>query len=663
MQKNLEESETTSRRAADWIGLLIIAAATVYLSVAVLNARPLQSANDRSRWCTVWSLAERGTYQIDEIDAVAHWSTIDKVRHRLKETEPYHFYSSKPPLFPTMVAGLYWLEKHTIGFDLLKNTATVTRFILFIVNVVPMVLALLALRAASRQLHISPVAVNLLLAAAAFASMLNPFMTTLNNHTPAAICLLFSLAALIRLRTAVKPAGSDFAIVGLTAALTCCFELPAALFGLLSFVVVVLIDRKKTATWYVPAALIPLAAFFITNWICTGGIKPFYTYYGTEKYEFIHEGIPSYWMEPKGIDANTESTPVYLFHCVLGHHGLLSLTPIFFLTLAGWVVGLRSKVLAELRTVWILGALISVVVLVFYLTRTQNYNYGGNSSALRWMLWLTPFWWFGMLPVLDRLARSRTGLLLFGILFLPSVYSAVYSRNEPWRPNWIFVQMENAGWIDYRTKVLPFDPPRFALLNQLPPGENESVLFQTTSTTESQALVLTAGKEFTMGRVSVRPLTVSLQKSLAASPSTSSIKTIVIVDVGGPVSGSDISTWIKSADGTQNGSKLSWEQLRPAPTWVTSVLRGMPSPRKYNAASPRYFQYTNTAGNKTAIKCERAASRVAFNHPEFGRCWHRCDVYYSSKVPFGVVYWMITVTQEKTDAIIRTEHWTCTALP
>ncbi|MCA9057152.1 MAG: hypothetical protein KDA85_01575, partial [Planctomycetaceae bacterium] len=73
---------------------LIIMVATAVLAAAVLTARPLQSANDRSRWATVWSLVERGTYQIDEIDQVSGWSTIDKVRHRHAPNEPWHFYSS-----------------------------------------------------------------------------------------------------------------------------------------------------------------------------------------------------------------------------------------------------------------------------------------------------------------------------------------------------------------------------------------------------------------------------------------------------------------------------------------------------------------------------------------------------------------------------------------
>jgi hypothetical protein len=46
------------------------------LGAAVWRVEPLLSANDRSRWCTVWSLVEQHTYQIDVIDAVPGWSTI-----------------------------------------------------------------------------------------------------------------------------------------------------------------------------------------------------------------------------------------------------------------------------------------------------------------------------------------------------------------------------------------------------------------------------------------------------------------------------------------------------------------------------------------------------------------------------------------------------------
>jgi hypothetical protein len=100
------------------------------LTAAVCRVKPLLSANDRSRWCTVWSVVERGTYQIDEIDAVPGWGTIDKVRQQ------GHYYSSKPPVLSTLVAGVYWLVRAVTGWSFDKNPEETMRLILFFVNVV-----------------------------------------------------------------------------------------------------------------------------------------------------------------------------------------------------------------------------------------------------------------------------------------------------------------------------------------------------------------------------------------------------------------------------------------------------------------------------------------------------------------------------------------------
>src|SRR6187200_3726957 len=89
---------------------LLIVIAMVLGTIRLLEQAPLQSANDRSRWATVWSLVERGTYKIDEIRQHRGWDTIDKVKIG------DHFYSSKPPLFSTMVAGGYWVLRNALGW-------------------------------------------------------------------------------------------------------------------------------------------------------------------------------------------------------------------------------------------------------------------------------------------------------------------------------------------------------------------------------------------------------------------------------------------------------------------------------------------------------------------------------------------------------------------
>ena len=70
---------------------------------------PFLSANDRSRWITIRSLVEHGTYEIDEIIKEPNWDSIDVVKHdeqgrAAPEPGQGHFYSSKPPLLSTQIA-------------------------------------------------------------------------------------------------------------------------------------------------------------------------------------------------------------------------------------------------------------------------------------------------------------------------------------------------------------------------------------------------------------------------------------------------------------------------------------------------------------------------------------------------------------------------------
>src|SRR5947208_2375926 len=100
-------------QARQFVALIVIVAATAQALGLALNTPTFLGANDISRWCTVWSLVERGTYAIDQCPW--QYRTQDKV----KRPAPFravppgrqpveHFYSSKPPLLPTVIAGLIY---------------------------------------------------------------------------------------------------------------------------------------------------------------------------------------------------------------------------------------------------------------------------------------------------------------------------------------------------------------------------------------------------------------------------------------------------------------------------------------------------------------------------------------------------------------------------
>ena len=91
----------------------LITAATAIAPGTTLRQPTLMAANDISRWCTVWSLLERGTYVIDEcpwqIDTQDKVYRAPKVETCGRAQEPVkHFYSSKPALLPTLIAGILY---------------------------------------------------------------------------------------------------------------------------------------------------------------------------------------------------------------------------------------------------------------------------------------------------------------------------------------------------------------------------------------------------------------------------------------------------------------------------------------------------------------------------------------------------------------------------
>src|SRR3954465_1528565 len=59
---------TTSVRsqARQFVALIVITTATAQALGLTLKSPTQLGANDISRWCTVWSLLERGTYAIDD---------------------------------------------------------------------------------------------------------------------------------------------------------------------------------------------------------------------------------------------------------------------------------------------------------------------------------------------------------------------------------------------------------------------------------------------------------------------------------------------------------------------------------------------------------------------------------------------------------------------
>jgi hypothetical protein len=453
--------------------------------------RPFLSGNDRSRWLTMRSLVEKGTYAIDQYvtDPITHptWDTIDMVVHDDAAGHP-HCYSSKPPLLATIYAGLYWVIHQTTGETLGTKPYEIGRAMIVVVNILPLIAYFFVLASMLERYGRTDWGRIFVLCAAAFGTYLTTFAIAINNHLPAAVSAVITLYAATRIWYDSQRHWKYFALAGFFGAFTVACELPAL--SLFAFVAAGLLWKapRHTLIAFVPAALVVVIPYFLTNWIAHGSLAPPYahreytkvegdnpnalpgafegtvtvesgktvTLRGNENnwydYEFTRtdrapdKPVQSYWRNPTGVDAGEASRGAYAFHLLIGHHGIISLTPIWLLAIPGiYLLGWNKDY--RLRELAIMIAVLTVVCISFYIMRPKiERNYGGTCSAFRWVFWFAPLWLLAMLPTADKLANCRWGRLLGCVLLAASVLSATYPIWNPWIHPWLAVFWQYMGW-------------------------------------------------------------------------------------------------------------------------------------------------------------------------------------------------------------------------
>jgi hypothetical protein len=287
--------------------------------------------------------------------------------------------------------------------------------------------------------------------------MLPTFAVVLNNHTIAAVSTAIALASFVRIWCDESTRIRDYAACGLAAAFTAANELPAlSMFALMALALLVR-DHRLWCLGFLPPAILVAVAAFGTTYAAHGTLSPPYAHRSTTndddnwyQYTYTVEGVEqkSYWSNRQGIDRGEESKLTYAWHCLLGHHGVFSLTPVWLLSMAGLFMWWRSPDRGASQ-IAIGVAVLSIVCLTFFLALRplEDRNYGGMTSGFRWMFWFAPLWLWAMLPAVDRLGQSRSGKGLCLALLIVSVVSASYPTWNPWTHPWIYRGMESLGWI------------------------------------------------------------------------------------------------------------------------------------------------------------------------------------------------------------------------
>ncbi len=416
--------------------------------------RPFLSANDRSRWLTIRALVERGTFALDDLVVEPGWDTIDAVVHADAGGRP-RLYSSKPPLLSVLCAGPYWLLHQATGWTLGDHPFELGRPLMVLFGLGPLLVAMVFTFRLVEATGSTDWGRLWAAALAAGGTLLTTFAVVLTNHLPAAACTAASAWYLRRVRCDGVRSTWTFAAAGFAAALAAAFELPALAWCGIVVALLAAADARRTLTAALPAAAVVAVAALGTNWLAHGTPLPAYAHRsGPDNwYDYAHtlptgKVLTSYWRNPQGVDRGERSAATYAWHAVVGHHGILSLTPAWLLVIPGLAaLAARDRRSGE-RSLALAIALVTAIVLVFYLSRPQiDRNYGGVSSGFRWVFWLAPLWVTAVVPAADRLAGNRLGRGIALLLLALSVVSVAYPTWNPWTPPWLWHWLTYAGWI------------------------------------------------------------------------------------------------------------------------------------------------------------------------------------------------------------------------
>lgn len=373
------------------------------------HPRVFTAGNDASRWALIESLVDLGR---TDISGSRFGWTVDRVV--LPDGREL---SNKPPLLALLGAGIYWLLQQGFGWSLSgRGAGEVVRWTTILLVGLPAALLATRLAGALRGLgETSPKRARLLAIGLACGTTIGSYAVTFNAHVAAAWLLLVAWMAVREGRAASA---------GLAASVAGAFDLLPG-FGMLPFLGWTLWQnspegvRSRALLRFAGGGSVGIALLSASNLWISG--SPW----------------PPKWL-PGAVDLSARAGPSvlgvvlpegwsYPFEILLGGHGLLTVSPILFVALAGWARKLRASPAPERSGFWVpLGC---GILSQFLGHAVLAGSYGGWSYGYRYLLPVVP------LLLLALAGELQGGLKRLFLLLLPiSALFTVLGAYHPWPP-------------------------------------------------------------------------------------------------------------------------------------------------------------------------------------------------------------------------------------
>lgn len=399
------------------------------LWVTLCTQQNHMSVNPASRYATMEALVEHGTYRVD--DTLLGGRTVDKVQWEGA------FYSSKPPLLPTLCAPVYATLRAITGVGFREATYPTVRAMRLFVAALPWLVAMLLFVALARRCVGDDATAYGLAGAMVVGGLPTAYATHLDNHSFAFLALLAGALAIAPLfRDDGHLPLANAALAGLCGGAATTFDLGATpIVGAFGVFIVWRLrhDRAAAATFIATGLFAPALQMWI-QYQMIGDVRPFYLHRSAYQYE------GSYWGNPIEFDALSEPWYVYAFHSLFGHHGVFSVTPWLLLGLPWLFQKERTPNAESLRRV---AAFATLFVVGYYVHKTNNY--GGRCVGMRWFMVLHPILAVGALRTVERYDLLRRRPIWVGVLVGASAVSALSGAVNPWEEGFVFALFRAVG--------------------------------------------------------------------------------------------------------------------------------------------------------------------------------------------------------------------------
>ena len=229
----------------------------------------IESGNSASRYATIESLVEKGTFIIDDS---AFIDTNDKIYIN------NHFYSDKPPILSFLTSGIYLVLYYVFGISFKNNLALVTYIITLLTSGLTTILMLFFFYKSLEFLKVEEKYQHILVLTLGLATLIFPYTLVFNNHIIVANLSFIIFYFIIKNKFEILKE-YEYYLIGLLAGLIFAIDLVTGGTFLVLFSLYFLINLFKKSiiklAYYIVGIIIPIFLYLYFNILIGGTILPF----------------------------------------------------------------------------------------------------------------------------------------------------------------------------------------------------------------------------------------------------------------------------------------------------------------------------------------------------------------------------------------------------